>query len=124
MGTKHPDQIPARDWRRGGETALDMYRRRWELIAKCSACDLVTLVDLRVVVHMRGQAFSLWNRKTPCRRITFGGRCKGFMSFEFKAPGMTRHKPLEAPEPGSDGPRGHIERAWVEERARTRPSGN
>lgn len=118
MGNKHPDQIPPSEWRRSAETALDMYRKRWELVGRCDTCDLVMLADLRVIVHMKGQAFSPWNRKTRCRRVVFAGRCRGVIAFEFKAPGMTQHKRLAAPEPSGRGPQGHVWRAFEEERTR------
>jgi hypothetical protein len=98
MGIKHPDQISPRHWRTGVETVGQMYERGWELTARCSACDLVTLVDLRVMIRMKGPGFSPWNRRTRCRRLVFGGRCRGVVAFSFKAPGMTDAKPLAAPD--------------------------
>lgn len=121
MGTKHPDRINPTDWRDGAETVGRMYEKRWELTARCDACDLVMLVDLRVVIRMKGPAFSLWNQRTRCRRIVFNGRCRGFVAFEFKAPGMTQPKRLSAPDRAPDLPRrpkGHVWRAFEEERAR------
>lgn len=118
MGTKHPDQVGASHWRSSAETVGDMYRKRWELTARCRACDLVLLVDLRVVIRMKGPGFSLWNRHTRCRRIVYAGRCRGFIDFEFKAPGMTMPKPLAASDREPVRAMGHVERAFYDERER------
>lgn len=118
MGTKHPDQVAPSEWRRAANTVGDMYRKRWEITARCRACDLVMLVDLRVVIAMKRPDFVLWNRKTPCRRLVYAGRCRGFVDFEFKAPGMTQPRKLAAPDQMAEGPRGHVERAFHEERQR------
>lgn len=118
MGTKHPDQISAGQWRAAVETAGQMYEKCWELTARCRACDLVQLVDLRVVIRMKGPAFSLWNRHTRCRRIVYAGRCRGVVDFAFKAPGMTQHRPLAAPDRAPDHRMGHVERAFHDERQR------
>lgn len=96
MGTKHPDQISPSNWRGGAETVGRMYERCWELTATCRSCGLIILVDLRVVICMKGPTFSLWNKHTQCRRLVFAGRCRGVVDFAFKAPGMTQSKPLAA----------------------------
>lgn len=98
MGIKHPDRIGPSDWRRGAETAGQMYEKCWELTAHCRACGAVTLVDLRAIICLRGPAFSLWNKHPRCRQVVYAGRCRGLVDFEFKAPGMTAHKPLSAPD--------------------------
>lgn len=118
MGSKSPDQINASAWRSSAETAADMARKGWELVARCRACDLILIVDLRVVIATRGPGFSLWNRHTRCRRIVFAGRCRGFVDFEFRAPGMTTAKPLAAPDRLPDHRMGHVERAFHEQRQR------
>lgn len=118
MGTKHPDQIAPTHWRGAAETVGAMYERRWELTARCRACELVTLVDLRVVIRMKGPGFSLWNRHTRCRRVLYRGRCPGVVDFSFKAPGMTAAKILAASDRTDAGPVGHVARAFAEERAR------
>lgn len=100
MGIKRPDQIGPSDWRAGVETVGQMYQRRWELIACCDDCQTRLIVDLRVPIAMLGPRFSLWNRRTRCRRLVYGGRCRGFVRFEFKAPGMTDYKPLAAADRG------------------------
>lgn len=104
MGIKRPDQISASEWRRGGETVFDMYRRRWELIATFRKCGVVMLVDLRIPIKMLGPGFSLWNKHPRCRRIVHVGPCGGWIDFAFKAPGMTQHKPLAAPDRDTEEP--------------------
>jgi hypothetical protein len=98
MGIKRPDQIGTTQWREGVETVGQMYAKCWELIARCRACGVVLLVDLRVIIVMLGPDFSLWNRHTQCRVIVYSGRCPGVVDFSFKAPGMTAPKPLAAPD--------------------------
>lgn len=98
MGTKRPDQIGTSAWRAGVETVGQMYERHWELVGRCRACGVALLVDLRVVIIMRGETFSLWNQHTQCRALAFGGRCRGVIDFSFRAPGMTQHRPLAAPD--------------------------
>lgn len=118
MGTKRPDQISAGQWRRACETVGQMHERGWDLTARCNACDLVMMVDWRVLIAMKGPGFSLWNRRTRCRRLVFNGRCRGFVEFQFRAPGMTDAKPLRAaPADGlAEGPAGHVMRAFYEAR--------
>lgn len=118
MGTKHPDQISAGQRRAAVETVGQMYEKCWALTARCRACDLVMLVDLRVVIRMRGPGFSLWNRHTRCRRVVYAGRCRGFVDFEFKAPGMTQPRPLAAADRAPDPRMNHIERAFHDEQLR------
>lgn len=118
MGTKHPDQIAPSEWRRSADSIGAMYAKHWELTARCRACDLVLLVDLRIMIAMKRPDFVLWNRHTPCRRVVYAGRCRGFVDFEFKAPGMTQPKQLSAPDQLPDRPIGHVERAFREEQQR------
>ncbi|MBX3482565.1 hypothetical protein [Phenylobacterium sp.] len=117
MGTKHPDQIGIGHWRQTCETVGKMYEKGWDLHGRCNACDLLMLVDFRVLIAMRGPDFIPWNRKTRCRRIVFAGRCKGFVEFEFRAPGMTEFRQLKAAPADrlSDAPVGHVMRAFYEE---------
>jgi hypothetical protein len=98
VGTKRPDQISSDQWRRGVETVRQMHERRWELVGRCRSCGVALLVDLRVTISMLGPDFSLWNKHTQCRALSFGGRCRGVVDFHFRAPGMTQHRPLTAPD--------------------------
>lgn len=118
MGTKHPDQVSPTMWRGAAETVGRMYEKRWELTGQCRACQLVLLVDLRVVIRMKGPTFSLWNKHTQCRRIVYTGRCRGVIDFSFKAPGMTQPKALTASDREPTQAMGHIERAFHDERRR------
>lgn len=118
MGTKHPDRVGTEHWRSAAETALDMYRKNWDLVAHCRQCDLRLAVDLRVVILTRGPRFSLWNQHPRCRRIVYLGRCGGFMDFEFRAPGMSMHRALKASDRAPAAPLGHVMRAFYEEQQR------
>lgn len=116
MGTKRPDQIAADHWRGSAETVGEMLSRGWDLIAVCRHCTLQMVVDLRVVALVKGAGFSLWNRHGRCRRLG----CPGVVDFRFRAPGMTQHRPLSAPDRLPDPRTGHVERAFAEERERQR----
>jgi hypothetical protein len=99
MGSRNPDRVPLAYRRRKCETVQQMIEQRWEVLAKCDKCDkceLLTRVDLCVVAKVRGPTFSLWNRRSRCRRVG----CTGVVCFQAKAPGMNWHDPLEAPWPG------------------------
>lgn len=114
MGTKHPDQIGASHWRGKAETVLDMFRFHWDVQSICRHCSLRMQVDLRIVAVYAGRDYSLWNKHPPCRRL----HCPGRVDFEFKAPGMTRHRPLAAPDREPLHVMGHVERAFEEEKQR------
>jgi hypothetical protein len=77
-----------------------MIEQRWEVLAKCGKCELLTRVDLRVVAKVRGSTFSLWNQRSRCRRVG----CMGVVSFQAKAPGMNWHEPLDAAWPDGKPP--------------------
>ena len=79
-------------------TPGQMYARRRELAAHCRGCGKRTLVDLRGPIVMLGPTFSLWNKRIYCRQLVWGGRCRGFVDFEFNAAGMTGYEPLSAPD--------------------------
>ena len=69
-----------------------MIARKWEVVSICRTCQLIMLVDLRVIVLARGPDVSLWNRKARCRRLL----CGGVVEFHAKVPGMDQHEPLRA----------------------------
>jgi hypothetical protein len=83
------------------ETVSQMIKQGWDVISRCDHCGLMMQVNLRVVAVVRGGDFSLWNKKTRCRRIG----CQGWTSFQARAPGMHYHQELAAPWPvGRPGP--------------------
>lgn len=98
MGSRNPERVPLSYRRRRCETIQQMVAQRWEVISNCRKCGLVMMVDLPTIARVRGAEFSLWNRKSRCRRVG----CGGVVDFKAKAPGMNWHEPLEAawPEPG------------------------
>ena len=69
------------------ETVADMLRERWDVISKCQACGLIMRTDLALVIRVSGAGVSLWNRKARCRR---------FVEFQGRAPGMDWHEALRA----------------------------
>jgi len=77
-----------------------MAAQRWDVISRCQSCGLIMTVDLATIGKVRGPAFSLWNRKSRCRRLG----CSGIVEFQAKAPGMTVHERLEAPWPDGRPP--------------------
>ena len=81
------------------ETVDQMLQQGWDVQSKCTTCGLLMRVNLRLVVRIKGPCFSLWNRKTRCRRIG----CLGFTEFQAKAPGMYWHERLDAPWPEGGG---------------------
>lgn len=96
MGSRNPDRVSLAYRRRKCETVAQMLDQQWEVLARCAACGLLTHVDLKALCQVRGQAFSLWNRKSRCKRVG----CGGVVAFQAKAPGMNWHEPLDAPWPG------------------------
>ena len=73
-----------------------MLAERWDVIAVCGRCGLVTRVNLGIIAKVRGRGFSLWNRKARCRKVG----CSGHVAFHAKAAdGMLWHEPLVGPDP-------------------------
>lgn len=101
MGSRNPDRVPLAYRRRKCESVADMAAQRWDVISHCRKCELMMAVDLRMIARVRGPNFSLWNRKSRCRRIG----CGGVVEFQAKAPGMNWHEALEAPWPDGVPPR-------------------
>jgi hypothetical protein len=79
-----------------------MLAQRWDVLSVCRKCGLTMSVDLRVIAAIRGPQFSLWNRKSRCRRVG----CNGVVNFQAKAPGMAWHEELDAPWPDGKPPIG------------------
>jgi hypothetical protein len=100
MGTRNPDRVPLAYRRRRCETVADMIDQGWDVISRCRRCELLMTVDLQMIARVRGPAFSLWCRKSRCRRIG----CTGVVEFQAKAPGMAWHEALEAPWPDGKPP--------------------
>lgn len=100
MGSRNPDRVPLSYRRRKCETVVDMIEQGWDVISTCRTCGLVMGVDLRTIAQVRGPAFSLWNRKSRCRRVG----CGGVVEFQAKAPGMGYHERLDAPWPDGKPP--------------------
>lgn len=104
MGSRNPDRVPLAYRRRRCETVTQMIAQRWDVLSCCERCRLQMVVDLQMIARVRGPAFSLWNRRSHCRRVG----CGGVVSFMAKAPGMAWHEPLDAPwsdgEPSSRAP--------------------
>lgn len=94
MGHKNADRVPLAFRRTRCPTIGDMQRERWDVISSCQTCGLVMRVDLSAMIRLRGPSVSLWNRKARCRRVG----CGGYVEFQAKAPGMSIHEPLAAPE--------------------------
>ena len=95
MGSRNPDRVPLSYRRRKCETVADMMAQGWDVISNCRKCGLMMTVDLRMIARVRGARFSLWNRKTRCRRVG----CGGVVEFQAKAPGMNWYENLDAPWP-------------------------
>jgi hypothetical protein len=77
-----------------------MIEQRWDVLAKYTKCELLTRVDLTVVARIRGPDFSLWNRRSRCRRVG----CTGAVAFQAKTHDMTWHEQLDAPWPDGRPP--------------------
>jgi len=95
MGAPNPDRVPLSRRRRKCETVGQMIAEDWDVISICRTCGLAMKADLRLVALARGPDFSLWNRNARCRRLF----CAGWVEFQAKAPGMTQHEALQAPDP-------------------------
>jgi hypothetical protein len=92
MGRKNPDRFHVTDFRWSCDTVSQMLEHNWEVVGRCDRCGLVMLVDLRMVALVRGPKFSLWNRKTRCKRL----HCPGFMALMARWPGAPLHQELVA----------------------------
>ena len=92
MGHKNFDRWPPEAWRRGAESVGRMRANGWTVLAYCPVCNLTISVDLRLIEQLKGEAFSLWNRQAPCRRLG----CKGRVEFQGKPPEIMQPFPLRA----------------------------
>lgn len=90
MGYRNPDRVSIRERYARGKTVAEMARERWEVISVCRTCNLMMMVDLRLIAYVRGPNVSLWNRRARCRRLL----CGGVVEFHAKAPGMLGHERL------------------------------
>jgi hypothetical protein len=95
MGSRNIDRIPMREWRASVETVADMLAKKWEVITSCQKCGLAMVADLALIARETGPETSLWNRSSPCRRIS----CTGVVAFMAKPPGKAFHETLSAPWP-------------------------
>ena len=77
-------------WRSGCETVGQMHQRRWDVITKCRRCGLQLHANLRMVIKVNGPDFSLWNRRTRCRKVG----CGGMVEFMGKPPGCGMYRAL------------------------------
>ncbi|NEX91168.1 hypothetical protein [Caulobacter sp. 17J65-9] len=77
MGSTNPDRIPAIQWRRQSETLGEMRANGWRLTSRCRTCMLEMVVNLDILILLKGEDFSLWNRTAPCRRLY----CPGIVDF-------------------------------------------
>jgi hypothetical protein len=92
LDRKSPDRFHATDFRWSCDTVGQMLENNLEVVGKCASCGLVMLVDLRMVARVRGPKFSLWNRKTRCKRL----HCHGHMALMARWPGVSFHQELVA----------------------------
>lgn len=76
------------------ETVEAMQRDGWDVISRCQQCGLIMRVNLALIIRVRGPEVSLWNRKERCRRLG----CTGWVEFQARAPGMSIHDALSAPD--------------------------
>jgi hypothetical protein len=93
--------VPLSYRRRKCETVEQMIAQRWDVISHCRKCDLMMVVDLRLIARIKGLGFSLWNKKSRCRRVG----CGGFVEFQARSPDMSWHEALEAPWPDGKPPK-------------------
>ena len=102
MGSRNPDRVPLSYRRRKCETVADMMGQGWDVLSLCERCQLQMVVDLPMIARVRGPGFSLWNRRSHCRRVG----CGGVVRFKARAPGMSWHEELDAPWPDGKPPLG------------------
>jgi len=100
MGSRNPDRVPLAYRRRRCETVTQMTEQGWDVLSSCDKCGLQMLVDLRMIAKVRGPTFSLWSRRSRCRRIG----CGGVVRFKARAPGMGWYEELDAPWPDGKPP--------------------
>lgn len=100
MGSRNPDRVPLAYRRRKCETVVDMMAQGWEVLSSCEKCRLQMNVDLKTISRVRGPTFSLWNRRSRCRRVG----CSGVVVFQAKAPGMAYYEQLDGPWPDGKPP--------------------
>ncbi len=99
MGSRRPDNVPMEIWRGGCETVQQMRDQGWEVISHCPVCDLRMRVRLDWIARLSGHDTSLWNRRSPCRKLF----CKGQVRFLGRPPGCTQYHRVEAPWPAARG---------------------
>lgn len=92
MTRRNPARIPLSARRSRCESVADMRREGWDVISHCPTCGLTMRVDLAALATLRGESFSLWNRKARCRRLG----CTGHAVFQARAPDMAWHDELKA----------------------------
>ena len=95
VGLKNRDRWPVEEWRRACETVIKMRADHWHVIAQCGECRLKMMVNLDIIIAMKGPRTSLWNAAPKCRRLG----CAGVMAFWARPPGCSQHFELKGRKP-------------------------
>ena len=112
MGSRNLDRVPLIDRRRKeGETVGEMLVNRWRVRLFCPACRVTLIVSLEPIIAVKGQGFSLWDRKMRCRNADC--RARPLAQLQAMAPGMAYFQPLVTPPPAPP-PLGWAERRIAE----------
>ena len=81
MGRKNLHAYSDADWREASRTARQIRANRWTVDAACDdVCNLVTEVNLDVVITMVGPDYSFWGATARCRRKGCPGRVTFYLN--------------------------------------------
>lgn len=93
MTTRGPDTFSASELHAACPTVGAMEKRNWDVISECLKCGLRLQVNLKVVIAIKGPGFSLFDRRTRCKKLG----CGGTAIFAIKVPRGSFHQRIDNP---------------------------